>query len=123
VKEQIFAENSMMLMAMLMEKNPEGEIVGRDAQSAFNTLRRDHTAKILEGQGWLKEWIDDWLTPKKFDIEVDGKILGIREAHRQHYSRFICQVWSGAQREDCKREPGAGSYEGRDERAIGHRPS
>jgi len=48
-----------MLMAMLMEKHSEGEIVGRDAQSAFNTLRRDHMAAILRGQGWLGEWIDE----------------------------------------------------------------
>jgi len=50
--------DGVMLMSM-MEKHPEGEIVGRDAQSAFNTLGREHTGKILEGQGWLRDWIGD----------------------------------------------------------------
>ena len=27
----------------------EGEVVGRDAQSVFNTVRRDHTFKLLRG--------------------------------------------------------------------------
>jgi len=40
------AIDSVMLMAMLMEKHPEGELIGRDAQSIFNTLRRDRMAEI-----------------------------------------------------------------------------
>jgi len=47
--------DSIMLMAMIMEKHSEGEVIGRDAQSALNTLRRDYTAKILQKQGWLGE--------------------------------------------------------------------
>jgi len=46
-------------MRMIMKKHPEGKIVGLDAQSAFNTLRRDYTAKILEGQWWRRDWIKD----------------------------------------------------------------
>lgn len=59
-------------------EHPGGELVGRDAQSAFNTLGRGHAAKILEGQGWLKDWINDWLPPRRFDIELDGKCWGPR---------------------------------------------
>jgi len=70
------AIDSVMLMAMLMEENKAGEIIGRDAQSAFNTLRRDHTKTILEKEGWLGEWIDDWLAPREFDVEVDGRWIG-----------------------------------------------
>jgi len=65
-----------MLMAMLMEEHEAGEIIGRDAQSAFNTLRRDHTKKLLREEGWLAEWIDDWLAPREFDVEVDGRWIG-----------------------------------------------
>ena len=71
------AIDSVMLMAMIMEKHPEGEeVIGRDAQSAFNTLRRDYTAKILQKQGWLGECIDDWIAPRRFKVEVDGKTIG-----------------------------------------------
>ena len=65
-----------MLMLMIMEEHPEREVVGRDAQSAFNTLGTDHTARILEGKGWLRDWIVDWLAPRQSNIEVDGKSLG-----------------------------------------------
>jgi len=70
------AIDSVMMMAMIMVKHKEGEIIGRDVQLAFNTLRRDYTAKILEGQGWLREWIVDWLQPRTFVIEVDEWPLG-----------------------------------------------
>jgi len=70
------AVDSVMLMAMIMEKHPEGEVIGRDAQSAFNTLRRDHTAELLKDQGWLGEWIDDWLIPRTLEVEVGGKVIG-----------------------------------------------
>ena len=68
--------DSVMLMAMMMEKHPEGEVIGRDAQSAFNTLWRDHMAKVLHGQGWLAEWIDDWVSPREFEVELDGRSIG-----------------------------------------------
>ena len=47
-----------MLMA-IAERHPEGVIVGRDAQSAFNTVRREHVYKMLEVHEWLREWIYD----------------------------------------------------------------
>jgi len=58
--------DSVMLMAMIMEEHPEGEIIGRDAQSGFNTVRRDHAARILSKHEWLRSWIDDWLAPRRF---------------------------------------------------------
>jgi len=70
------AMDSVMLMNMIMEKHPEGEIIGRDAQSAFNTLRRERVREILHAQGWLGRWIDDWLAPREFELEVDGRVLG-----------------------------------------------
>lgn len=44
------AADSVMLMAMIMEEHPKVEVVGRNAdlESAFNTLRREHRAKILQ---------------------------------------------------------------------------
>ena len=55
------AIDSVMLMAMVAEKHPEGEIIGRDAQSAFNTVRREHIAKVLQNYEWLRDWISNWL--------------------------------------------------------------
>jgi len=70
------AMDSVMLMAYIAEKHPERVIVGRDAQSAFHTVRREHVRQILDKHGWHREWIDDWLAPRHFDIEVDGRNLG-----------------------------------------------
>lgn len=56
--------------------HPKGEITGRDAQSAFNTVRREHVTKILRNRKWLREWIDDWLAPRRFGVELDGNALG-----------------------------------------------
>jgi len=47
------AMDSVMLMAHIAEKHPEGVIIGRDAQSAFNTVQREHTRHILRNHGWL----------------------------------------------------------------------
>jgi len=55
------AIDSVMLMNMLMERHLQGEIIGRDAQSTFNTLRHETVRKILEKHEWLGWWIDDWL--------------------------------------------------------------
>jgi len=33
-------------------------------------------AEILRGQGWLKSWIDDWLTPRRLDVEIGGSVIG-----------------------------------------------
>jgi len=63
-----------MLMAMIAEKHPERVIVGRDAQSAFNTVRRER--RVLHQHEWLWSWIDYWLSPRQFDVEVDGQVLG-----------------------------------------------
>jgi len=43
----------------VMEKHKEGEIIERDAQSAFNTLSRDYTAKNSKGKGGCESgsWI------------------------------------------------------------------
>jgi len=70
------AIDSVMLMKMLMEKHPAGEVIGRDASSAFNSLKRDVTYRILGQHEWLRWWIDDWLTPREFGIEVDGRTIG-----------------------------------------------
>lgn len=70
------AMDNVMLMSMIMEKHPEGEIIGRDAQSAFNTLRREVVREILQEHGWLGKWIDDWLALREFEIEMDGRVIG-----------------------------------------------
>jgi len=70
------AMDSVMLMAYIAEQHPVGVIVGRDAQSAFNTVRREHVRTILEGHPWLQEWVDDWLAPRQFEMEVDGQAIG-----------------------------------------------
>jgi len=70
------AMDSVMLMNMIMEKHPEGEIIGRDTQSAFNTLRRETVREILRGHRWLGKWIDDWLAPREFEVEVAGRVIG-----------------------------------------------
>jgi len=68
------AMDSVMLMAHIVKKHPEGVIVGRNAQSALNTVRREHVRKILDGYGWLREWIDDWLAPRQFSMEMSGQV-------------------------------------------------
>jgi len=70
------AMDSVMPMATIAEKHTEGVIVGRYAQSAFNTVRREHVHRVLGNRGWLRDWIDDWLAPRRFDVEADGHILG-----------------------------------------------
>jgi len=70
------AIDSVMLMAMIVEEHPESEIIERDAQSAFNTVRREHVRRVSGNHKWLREWIDDWLTPRRFDVEVDNHHLG-----------------------------------------------
>jgi len=65
-----------MLMEMIAGKHAEGEIIGRDAQSAFNTVQRGKVREVLKNHEWLREWIGDWLAPRRFDIEVDGHTLG-----------------------------------------------
>lgn len=50
--------------------------MGRDAQSAFNTVRQDHVGHVLRDYGWLWEWIVDWLGPRTFTVDVDGVTLG-----------------------------------------------
>ena len=96
------AIDSVMLMAMMMEKHKQEEIIGRDAQLAFNTPRRDHTARILEGHGWLREWVVDWLQPRTFAMEVDGRPLGTtamtegtpqRSPYRQPSLQCTCRVY------------------------------
>jgi len=69
------AIDSVMLMAYIAEKHPEG-IVGRDSQSALNTVRRDHVRRILDKYGWLRDLIDDWLALRRLSIELDGHDLG-----------------------------------------------
>jgi len=66
------AIDSVMLMAMIAEKHPEGDVIGRDAQSAFNTVRREHVWQDHEG---LKNWIYDWLALRRFEVTVDGNTI------------------------------------------------
>ena len=68
--------DSVMLMAYIAEQQPAGVIIGRDAQSAFNTVQREHMKKVLGDRLWLREWIDDWLSPRQFEMEVDGQSIG-----------------------------------------------
>jgi len=72
------AIDSVILMAYIAEQQPAEVIVGRDAQSTFNTVQRTHVKKILKDHGWLREleWIDDWLSPRQFSMEVDGQVIG-----------------------------------------------
>jgi len=67
------AIDSVMMM-MIAEKHPEGEIIGRDAQSALNAVWREHVKEALCNHEWLREWIDDWLAPRRPSIEVDGTL-------------------------------------------------
>jgi len=41
------AIDSVMWMLQIAEKHPEGEIVGRDAKSAFNTVQRGPVRRVL----------------------------------------------------------------------------
>lgn len=43
---------------------------------AFNTIRRDHVRTVLQNHAWLRKWIDDWLAPRSFLMEVYGSTLG-----------------------------------------------
>ena len=70
------AIDSVMLMAYIAEQQPAGVIIGRGVQSAFNTVQREHMRKVLGDRVWLGEWIDDWLSPRQFNIKVDGQLLG-----------------------------------------------
>jgi len=70
------AIDSVMLMAYIAEQQPAGVIVGRDAQSAFNTVQRGHVRKILKDHTHLRDFIDDWLSPRQFEMEVDGQVIG-----------------------------------------------
>jgi len=42
---------------------------------AFNTVRREHVRRVLGEYDWLREWIDDWLAPRRFEIEADRHVL------------------------------------------------
>jgi len=70
------AMDSIMLMGYIAEKHGEGVIVGRDAQSAFNSVRRDYARELLGGHKELQEWIYDWLAPRQFNIEVGNHVIG-----------------------------------------------
>ena len=70
------ALDSVMLMGYIAEQHGEGVIVGRDAQSAFNSVRREYAREILGGHKGLQEWIYDWLAPRRFNIEVDNQVIG-----------------------------------------------
>ena len=50
--------------------------MGRDAQSAFNMVRRTHVRELLKKWPEVQRWIDDWLSPRTFRMEVDGEDLG-----------------------------------------------
>jgi len=63
-------------MDYIAKENPQGVIVGRDAQSAFNTVRREYLRDVLRAHPDLGDWIDDWLAPRRFEMEVDGRPLG-----------------------------------------------
>jgi len=63
-------------MGYIAEKHTQGTIVGRDAQSAFNSIKRDHVEVVLRYHTELREWIYDWLALRSFEIEVDGQVIG-----------------------------------------------
>jgi len=88
------AIDSVVAMAMIAEQHPEGEIIGRDARSAFNTVRRDYAGYVLRNHEWLWRWILDWLGPRTLAVEVDGNTLGMTTMsgghHRAARCRWLC---------------------------------
>ena len=55
-------------------------IRGRDVKSAFNSLDRDAMYDILKEHPKLQSWVDHLLSPRSFDIYVDGQKAARRES-------------------------------------------
>jgi len=69
------AIDSVMLMDELRKK-VGGEVYGRDIKSAFNSLDREMVRKILTGHDDLREYVDHFLRPRKFEVRVNGRRIG-----------------------------------------------
>ena len=69
------AMDSVMLAKSMLEENDDLRIVGRYIRSAFNGLRRDITADILEKHRPLQQWVSEFLRPRTIDIWVDGRVV------------------------------------------------
>ncbi|KAF8416882.1 hypothetical protein EV426DRAFT_703224 [Tirmania nivea] len=59
----------------MKERGGEGKVYGGDMKS-FNHLRRLKTAIILKDYPDLAAWIDAFLQPRSFTMEVDGLVQG-----------------------------------------------
>ena len=68
------AMDSVMLAKNVLEGNDDLRMVGRDIRSAFNGLRRDITAEILEKHLPVQQWVSEFLRTRTIDIWVDGKV-------------------------------------------------
>ena len=66
--------DSVMLAKNMLQENDDLRMVGRDIRSAFNGLRRDITAEILEKHRPLQQWVMEFLRPRTVNIWVDGKV-------------------------------------------------
>ena len=66
--------DSVMLAKNMLAETDDLRMVGRVIRSAFNGLRRDITAEILEKHRPLQQWVSEFLRPRTIDIWVDGKV-------------------------------------------------
>ena len=66
--------DSVMLAKNMLEENNDLRMVGQDIRSAFNGLRRDITAEILEKHPPLQQWVSEFLHTRTIDIWVDGRV-------------------------------------------------
>lgn len=69
------AIDSVMLMDQL-RKETGGTVYGKDIKSAFNSISREKVGEILVALSDLAKWVDRFLEPRKFDITIDGRVIG-----------------------------------------------
>ena len=66
--------DSVILAKSMLQENDDLRMVSRDIRSAFNGLRRDVIAEILEKHQPPQQWVTEFLCPRTVDIWVDGKV-------------------------------------------------
>ena len=69
------AMDSVMLMDQL-RKETGGTVCGKDIKFAFNSMEKRKVAEILKDLPDVAEWVDRFLQPRKFNIRLDGRIIG-----------------------------------------------